>query len=288
MCQTLGSKADGSSEGGVTCGGDSTKGKCTGLMTKVRDWKGKNLKNIPYPEDPRIEFEGFTLSKGLIFKAHFSVYNPLTCGIPKWKSAHYTLKFPDGNREIANGKVPSKWLRAKKKTTVDVTINVSLNDLGDKLKEIMLQTIIDGHLKVELALKITFGFPIIGDVPVSQVLDKCLSPALYKLVQLVLDTIEGNKKNIPKALSEILEALTHYYDDQKKALDHVADDLQKNWEQINNAVQAIQKLFNPQEIVGGWIEKGQEIVGKGQEIVDDWREKIFKGPGRIKNRSAEK
>lgn len=185
-------------------------------------------------------------------------------------------------REIANGKVPSKWLRGKKKTTVDVTINVSLNDLGDKLQEIMLQTIIDGHLKVELALKITFGFPIIGescpiktqfpiDVPVTEVLDKCLSPALYNLVQVVLDTIEGNKKNIPKALSEILEALTHYYDDQK-AVDHVADDLQKNWEQINNTVQAIQKLFNPQEIVDGWKEKGQEILGKGQEIVDDLSE----------------
>ncbi|KAI8545039.1 hypothetical protein RHMOL_Rhmol07G0012200 [Rhododendron molle] len=270
MCETHGSKADGSSEGGVTCGGDSTKGKC-GLMTKVRDWRGKKLKNIPYPEDPSVELEGFTLSQGLIFKAHFSVYNPLACGIPKWKSARYTLKFPNSDREIANGKVPSKFLRGKKKTTVDVTINVSLNDLGDKLQEIMLQTIIDGHLKVELALKITFGFPIIGescpiktqfpiDVPVSKVLDKCLSPALYKLVRVVLDTIAGNKKDIPKALSEILDALTHYYDDQKKALDHVADDLQKNWEQMNNAVQAIQKLFNPQEIVDGLIEQGGRFM----------------------------
>lgn len=139
---------------------------------------------------------------------------------------------------------------------MEMTINASLIHVGDKLQEIILQTIIDGLLKVEL--EITFSYPIIGkhtihpkfpiDVSVSHALGKYLSPNLYKVVQLVLRTVEGNTKSIPDALLEILEALTRYYDDKKKALDcdHVADDFMKNnLEQITVTVQFLEKCFIP-------------------------------------------
>ncbi|XP_058225734.1 uncharacterized protein LOC131334627 [Rhododendron vialii] len=259
MSQTLGSKADGSLAEGS--GGDSRKGKC-GLLTMkvIRDWKDKALEDVE--KTFHIQFEGFTLSKGLILKAQFEVYNPLSCAIPKWKSIRYSVKIadcynleiPGSGREIANGKVPSKWLRAKEKTTVEMTINASLKHVGDKLQEIILQTIIDGLLKVEL--EITFRYPIIGkhtihpkfpiDVSVSDALGKHLSPNLYKVLQVVLRTVEGNTKNIPDALLEILEALTRYYDDKKKALDHVADDFMKNnLEQITVTVQLLEKCLIP-------------------------------------------
>lgn len=150
-----------------------------------------------------------------------------------------------------------------------VTINVSLENLGDKLKEIVLQTIINGLLKVEL--EISISFPIMGgrpishtfpeDVPVSLVLENCLSPPLYKLVQVVLDTIEGNKNNkdmdILKALFKILEALSHYCDYKMEALD--ADDMKKNLEQVKFTIESIKNYLNSQEFLADLKKNWEEL-----------------------------
>lgn len=162
--------------------------------------------------------------------------------------------------------MPSKWLKAKKTTTVYVTINVSLENLGDKLKEIALQTIINGLLKVEL--EISISFPIMGgrpishtfpeDVLVSLVLENCLSPPLYKLVQVVLDTIEGNKNNkdmdILQALSKILEALSHY---KMEALD--ADEMKKNLEQIKFTIESIKNYLDSPELLADLKKNWEEL-----------------------------